>query len=74
MSGIGGKRRIVKALKRVRMGKTGGDVAGLERGRCFLGSRECFGLGAVFEELLAFGFVVTGDGWEKQRERGEYVA
>ncbi len=34
VSGIGGKRGIVKALKRVRMGKTGGDgVDGVERGR-----------------------------------------
>jgi len=74
VSGSGGKRGIVKALKRVRMGKTGGDGVGVERGRCCFGFRECVGLGAVFEELLAFGFVVTGDGWEKQRERGEYIS
>ncbi len=51
MSGIGGKRGIVKALKRVRMGKAGGGGVGVERGRCCFGFRECFRLGAVFEDL-----------------------
>ncbi len=69
MSGIGGKRGIVKALKkRVRMGKAGGDGVCLEKGRCCLGFRDCFGLGAVFEELLAFGFVMAGDGRSQGRE------
>ncbi len=67
VSGIGGKRRIVKALKRVRMGKTGGDGVGVERGRCCFGFWECFRLGAVFEELLAFGFVGAGNGRSKGR-------
>jgi hypothetical protein len=67
VSGIGGKRGIVKALKRFRMGKTGGDGVGVERGRCCFGFRECVGLGAVFEELLAFGFVGAGNGRSKGR-------
>jgi len=67
VSGIGGKRGIVKALKRVRMGKTGGDGVGVERGRCYFGFRECLRLGAVFEELLAFGFVGAGNGRSKGR-------
>jgi hypothetical protein len=67
VSGIGGKRGIVKALKRVRVGKTGGDGVGVERGRCCFGLRECFRLGAVFEELLAFGFVGAGNGRSKGR-------
>ncbi len=67
VSGIGGKRGIVKALKRVRMGKAGGDGVGVERGRCGLGFREYLGLGAVFEELLAFGFVGVGDRRSKGR-------
>jgi hypothetical protein len=67
VSGIGGKRGIVKALKRVRMGKTGGDGVGVERGRCCVGFRECFRFGAVFEELLAFGFVGAGNGRSKGR-------
>jgi hypothetical protein len=49
------------------MGKAGGDGVGVARGRCCLGFRECFGLGAVSEELLAFGFVVAGDGRNKGR-------
>ncbi len=50
------------------MGKAGGDGVGVERGRCCLGFRECFGLGVVFEDLLAFGFVVAGD--ERSKGRG----
>ena len=67
VSGIGGKRGIVKALKRVRVGKTGGDGVGVERDRCCFGLRECLRLGAVFEELLAFGFVGAGNGRGKGR-------
>ncbi len=37
VSGVGGKSRIVKALKRVRVSKTGGDGVGVERGRCCVG-------------------------------------
>jgi hypothetical protein len=66
--GIGGNSRIVKALKRVRVSKTGGDGVGVERGRCRVGVGECFGLGAVFAELLTFGFVVAGD--ERSKGRG----
>jgi hypothetical protein len=33
VSGVGGKSRRVKALKRVWVSKTGGDGVGVERGR-----------------------------------------
>ena len=67
MGGVGGKSRIVEALKRVRVSKTGGDGVGVGRGRSCVGVGECFGLGAVFAELLPFGFVGAGDGRNKGR-------